>query len=153
MPFKIIGVEVVASYDTMTKKPGELRPLPALISARLAEKMTESIRMQEVVSEAMSRPAIVGDLMSALFMARQQVEGIMNANLIGAATPVELDTIAAGYWPTSTGGHHGIGWVKKSDGAGGTDYWGFNLEIQGESIYTYACLGVTLQEIAARSIG
>ena len=149
MEFKIVGVDIIASYDEMASKPGDLRPLPTQVSALLAEELAESIEMQDVVAEAKLMPAISGDLTPALAVARQNVVDLMNKHLTDTSVDaVGVDNVAVEYQPTSTGGHNTISWVTQTATPGGSaSYWGFTLTYQGQTIEAYPCLVITVQEL------
>jgi hypothetical protein len=150
MSWKIIGVEVVASYDAMTRKPGMIRPLPAAVSARVAEKLTEATKMQEVLADALSLPPIGGELSPALFNAKQRVVGFMNSRRPPSPVPTPefaVDATATEYRPTSTGGHETITWITQVDSSGAVTYWETDVEIQGERIHAHASLVISVKEV------
>ncbi|MBC7772769.1 MAG: hypothetical protein H7210_09770 [Pyrinomonadaceae bacterium] len=149
MPYKITGVDIVASYDAMERKPGDVRPLPAAVSARVTEKLIGWVKMEEVVADAMMRPSIGGDLTFAMLEAREQVVCLMNRHRHSTATPtVELNAASAHYRTTSSGGHATIGWVMQGGSAGQSSYWDCDVEMQGQIIHAYACLDISLKEVA-----
>lgn len=153
MPFKIIGIDVLASYDAMPRSPGDMRPLPTLVSARLAEQVALSVRLMDVASAATGGASLSGDLTLAMFKARERVVKLMNSHLIGAPPfAVDLDSDSVEYRPTSTGGHQTISWLKKVAPAGTTEFWQTDLEIQGDVIHAYACLAISLRETSPSGV-
>lgn len=150
MAYKIDAVDVVASYDAMTRNPGEMRPLPTLVSARLLEEVSEDVDMQSVIHDASHAALNAGDLTSALHEARTKVAQFMNQHVIANRVQgIEIDATSPQYIPTSNGGHNTVAWLKVGGGKSKSSFWGYKFDIQGETIHAYACVLITLKVAAA----
>ena len=152
MAFKIVAVDIVASYDAMTRSPGEMRPLPAQVSARLFEEMSKDVLLQLVIHDAQHATLVYTDLTSALHEARTKVQQYMNQRIVDQRVQgIVVDAATPHYIPTSSGGHITFTWLKVGKGKSESSFWSYNFEMQGEMINAYACVSITLAELDATS--